>query len=192
MCARLSETNLMRARSFARRAASWGEALSIGFLAGLLMAGLALPPVAVVCDPLSRAGLQQTPWLSAGRVSDLPNDDQPHRVTVKLARRDAWTTCSPQAIGDVFLRRPSGSGQIVAIKTVCPANGCEVNFDPAAREFREACWDSSFDLAGHVIGGPAECDLQQLDVELRGERIWLREKKHARRSPADFDYRPQP
>jgi Rieske Fe-S protein len=192
MFASLSETNIIRPRSFARRAASWGETFSIGFLAGLFLAGLALPSAAVFCDPLSKAEMQQIPWLSAGRLSDLPNDNQPHRVTAKLALRDAWTTRSLRAIGDVFLRRASGSGQIVAIKTVCPANGCDVNYDPTVREFREACWDSSFDLAGHVIGGPAACDLQQLDVELRGDQIWLREQKYARRGPADFDYGPRP
>src|SRR5690242_10393816 len=112
MFARLSETNIIRPRGLARRAASWGQAFSIGFLGGLLMAGLALPSAAVFCDPLSKAEMQQIPWLSAVRLSVLPNDDQPHRVTVKLALRDAWTTCSPQAIGDVFLRRVSGPGQI--------------------------------------------------------------------------------
>jgi hypothetical protein len=149
--------------------------VAIGLIGLLLGCGVSLPAAAVLCDPLARARLQQFPWLRAGTLSDLPADGEPHRVVVRFATQDAWTTYPAQTIGEVFLRRSLDGNRITAFKAICPDNGCPIVFEPAERRFRDLCHDSTFDLEGRLLSGPSAFDLDRLEVALRGDKVWLRE-----------------
>jgi Rieske Fe-S protein len=151
---------------------------------------VAFPAAAVFCDPLLKAESQESPWLHAAALGDLRADDVPRRVVVRLAPRDAWATYPEEAIGEVYLRRSRAGDRLAAIEAASPDNGCPVAFDSAARRFRELCHDSTYDLEGRLVGGPGRHDLRHLDVERRGDEIWVRFRSEHRIRSGRNDRRP--
>lgn len=172
----------------ARQRSSSQAKLAIGFIGLLLGCGISLPAAAVLCDPLARAEIQQTPWLRAGTLSDLPADDNPHRIVVRFAAQDAWSTYPERAIGEAYLRRALDGNRVIAIKAICPDNGCPLVFEPAERRFRDLCHDSTFDLDGRILSGPCAFDLDRLEVVLGGSKVWLRENPSAVRKMRSQDW----
>lgn len=172
----------------ARQRSSSQAKLAIGFIGLLLGCGILLPAAAVFCDPLARDDSRHFPWLRAGELSDLPADGTPHRIVLRFGTQDAWTTYSDQTAGEVFLRRSLDGNRVTAIKAICPDNDCPLVFEPAKRQFRDLCHDSTFDLDGKLLSGPSVFDLDRLEVVLGGGKIWLRENPSAVRKIRSQDW----
>lgn len=158
-----------------------GSAPRRGFLAGIgavAAAGLALlaplwSGVRVALDPLGRSS-GEADLIPVAKLAAIPDDGIPHKFRVVTDRVDAWNTHRQLPVGAVYLRR---SGDAVeALNVVCPHAGCFVNVAADRSRFVCPCHKSSFDLSGAVNdpASPSPRDMDTLDVEIRGDDVWVR------------------
>ena len=158
-----------------------GSAPRRGFLAGIgavAAAGLALVAplwsgVRVALDPLARSG-GEAELIPVARLAAIPDDGIPHKFRVVTDRVDAWNTHRQLPVGAVYLRRSGDS--VEALNVVCPHAGCFVNVAADRSRFVCPCHKSSFDLSGAVNdpASPSPRDMDTLDVEVRGDDVWVR------------------
>ena len=158
-----------------------GAAPRRGFLAGMgavVAGGLAfLAPVwsgvRVALEPLGRS--QPDPGLvPITKLAAIPDDGVPRKFRVVMDRVDAWNTHRQLPVGAVYLRRMGDS--VEALNVVCPHAGCFVNVAADRSRFVCPCHKSSFDLSGAVNdpASPSPRDMDTLDVEVRGDDVWVR------------------
>jgi Rieske Fe-S protein len=147
------------------------------FLATVIGALLGVVPIAaglqVLLDPLRR----KTAISSAIRVASLealPDDGIPRKFPVLADRVDAWNKFTQIPIGAVYLRRTGN--QVQALNAVCPHAGCNVDFLQDRNAYLCPCHNSTFTVAGQIgnPSSPAARGLDSLDVELRGNEVWVK------------------
>ncbi len=147
------------------------------FLATVIGAVLGVVPIAaglqVLLDPLRR----KTGTSSAIRVASLealPDDGIPRKFPVLADRVDAWNKFTQIPIGAVYLRRIGN--QVQALNAVCPHAGCNVDFLQDKNSYLCPCHNSTFTVAGQIgnPSSPAARGLDSLDVELRGNEVWIK------------------
>lgn len=158
-----------------------GSAPRRGFLAGIgavAAAGLALlaplwSGVRVALDPLARSS-GEADLIPVAKLAAIPDDGIPHKFRVVTDRVDAWNTHRQLPVGAVYLRRSGDS--VEALNVVCPHAGCFVNVAADRSRFVCPCHKSSFDLSGAVNdpASPSPRDMDTLDVEIRGDDVWVR------------------
>jgi succinate dehydrogenase / fumarate reductase iron-sulfur subunit len=69
------------------------------------------------------------------------------------------------------------SGEISAIDPTCTHLGCICYWDESIRMFLCPCHGGAFDINGNVTLGPPPKPLERLDVEVTGNRLYIRSKK---------------
>ena len=161
-------------RSFIVRAA----AFLTGAAAGLIPAGLGL---GFLLDPLLRRPKGSAADATAGdgflplpvNLASLPSDGTPQLVTVTTDRVDAWNFHPAQPVGTVWLRRLGGD-KVVAFSSICPHLGCAVEYRSAQSDFYCPCHLSSFDLEGARQNNIPPRGMDQLEVKLVDDRVWVR------------------
>ena len=152
-----------------------------GFLAGvgaIAAGGLAfLAPlwsgIRTALEPLERPE-QDADLVPVAKLAAVPDDGVPHKYRVVMDRVDAWNTHRQLPVGAVYLRRTGDS--VEALNVVCPHTGCFVNVAADRSRFVCPCHKSSFDLSGAVNdpASPSPRDMDTLDVEIRGDEVWVR------------------
>ena len=152
-----------------------------GFLAGMgavAAGGLAfLAPlwsgVRLALEPLGRSR-PDADLVPVAKLAAIPDDGVPRRFRVVKDRVDAWSTHRQLPVGAVYLRRSGDS--VEALNVVCPHAGCFVNVSADRSRFVCPCHKSSFDLSGAVNdpASPSPRDMDALDVEVRGDEVWVR------------------
>lgn len=172
-------------REFCKKAV----ALGAGALATLVPAAAG---VAVFLDPLSKSA-GGSGFIKVGRLRDLPDEGIPRLFPVVATKTDVWNKIPEAKIGAVYLRR---LGQkISALHVTCPHLGCAVEYrrpeappspeglaPSAPRKPEEPgyyfcpCHNSSFAVDGAIKDptSPAKRPLDSLEVELRGEDIYVK------------------
>jgi menaquinol-cytochrome c reductase iron-sulfur subunit len=109
------------------------------------------------------------------KVSSVANLEEgvPQSFTILADRKDAWNRYPSEPVGTVFLCK-KGDG-VVALNSRCPHAGCDVDYQPSKSGFVCPCHDSLFGLEGGRTGAsPSPRDLDQLEVEKRGEEVWVK------------------
>jgi Rieske Fe-S protein len=99
------------------------------------------------------------------KVSELTGAE-PLRREVVVEHREGWGT-SRRAHAVYVLPRQEGR----VISSVCPHEGCEVEWEEGRREFLCPCHDSRFGPEGARLGGPALQDLAQIPSRINGDAL---------------------
>ena len=73
----------------------------------------------------------------------------------------------------------SAPGEYRAMSATCTHLGCTVQYRPDIKEVWCACHNGLYDLNGHNISGPPPRPLEQFDVQVRGDEIYVRRKQEA-------------
>ena len=137
--------------------------------------------VPVVCgvlcflDPILRRGNSVTAsdgFLKAANVSDLPSDGTPERFTLRTDSRDAWTLYRSRVIGSIYLRKIND--QVIAFNDTCPHLGCKVDYHEPTQRFFCPCHQSSFNLDGARQNKTPPRNLDELTVEIRGDKVYVK------------------
>lgn len=129
--------------------------------------------VRVALSPLGRSEAEAG-LIPVARLAAIPDDGVPRKFRVVTDRVDAWNTHRQLPVGAVYLRRAGDS--VEALNVVCPHAGCFVNVAADRSRFVCPCHKSSFDLNGAVNdpASPSPRDMDALDVEVRGDEVWVR------------------
>ena len=117
--------------------------------------------LAVYLDPLSRRKSKAD--ASSSEPSDMgeftyittlnaiPSDGTPQAFPVVADKVNAWTMTPHERIGAIYLRRPNGDREVLALHSICPHLGCFVGFDQHQDVFYCPCHASSFMLDGDKV-----------------------------------------
>lgn len=160
-------------------------AVVIGGVVGLVPL---LSGVLFFLDPLRRgrqAPTEQKPardekgYIRVTTLDNLPVNGEPRKFPVIAEIIDAWNYIPNQPIGNVILRKSvegavTSADQLLAFSDVCPHLQCPVDFKPADNAFLCPCHASAFSLDGARNNHIPPRDLDRLDVELRGNEIWVK------------------
>jgi menaquinol-cytochrome c reductase iron-sulfur subunit len=119
-----------------------------------------------------RRGTREASLVRVSSLSALPDDAPPKRVRVVAERVDAWTHYAQTPIGAVYLRWDRG--RLQAFNVVCPHAGCSVNLASDGSHFACPCHRSRFALDGSRVDGPAPRGLDELEVEVLEDDVWVR------------------
>ncbi len=125
-------------------------------------------------DPLRRKSSSQG-TIRVTSLSALPNDSIPRKFSVVSSRSNAWNKEPHVPIGAVYLRR-TGEKTISAFNVVCPHAGCFVDYKEERNIYLCPCHNSAFALDGMIANAssPSPRPLDQLEVQIRGEEIWVK------------------
>jgi menaquinol-cytochrome c reductase iron-sulfur subunit len=126
--------------------------------AGLIGAGLAGLAGLVVTPRADASGRK---WRKALSVSDLPAA-LPHATVLTERHEDGWYGTRRQTV--VFIDRDGD--QYRALSATCSHLGCNVNWEPAAGQFKCPCHGGCYDRTGKVVSGPPPRALTAVNVRL--------------------------
>ena len=73
----------------------------------------------------------------------------------------------------------SAPGEYRAMSATCTHLGCTVQFRPDMKQVWCACHNGLYDLNGHNVSGPPPRPLEQFEVQVRGDEIFVRRKQEA-------------
>lgn len=139
-----------------------------GFVETLLGGGFLATTIAFIY-PVVR-------YLVPPRVSDLGNDSV---VAARVGDLKPNT-------GKVFRfgSRPailvrSADGEYHALSAVCTHLGCTVQYRDDTKRIWCACHNGTYDLNGRNISGPPPRPLEQFDVQVRGDEIFVLRRREA-------------
>lgn len=138
-----------------RRLLLWTAAAVCGSIAATL-AGAAARFLRPRADGSGAEASREGGWLAVGPLSEFAGE-QPVAGAVRVSRRAGWSVKEQRQA--VFVLPHEGHRVVSA---ACPHEGCEVEWDAAARSFLCPCHDSSFDARGARTSGPAERGLAPL------------------------------
>ncbi len=147
-----------------RRVLKGGICAGVGLICACL-GGTAVPYL--LAPPKRQAGVQ---WIKAGELRDFAPGN-PHSVSFRRSRTDAWKTDSEEANAWVVNQ---GAGRITAFSPICTHLGCLYRWQAAAHQFVCPCHGSRFAISGEVLAGPAPRPLDRYEVRLEGGAVWLK------------------
>jgi cytochrome b6-f complex iron-sulfur subunit len=70
----------------------------------------------------------------------------------------------------------AAAGEYYAMSAVCTHLGCTVQYRSDLRQVWCACHNGKYDINGRNISGPPPRPLEALDVQVRGDEIFVRRK----------------
>lgn len=113
-------------------------------------------------------------WVELTNLSNLSDDGVARKFVVRVPFRDAWSRRVAPG-GAVYLTRAPRTDEVNAFSAVAPGCGCAVDYDARRRTYRDSCHAGQFDSDGvRLPDCPSPRDLDALDVELRGNTIWVK------------------
>jgi menaquinol-cytochrome c reductase iron-sulfur subunit len=160
-------------RSFGKSAAGVLVALAaagVPFATGIM--ALLNPLRPEMRAKLRPGGSDDKGFFRVGSVGNIPTDF-PQAFTILADRKDGWNSFPSEPIGKVFLCKQGD--KYVALNSRCPHAGCDVDYQPAKSGYICPCHDSLFTVEGARSGAsPSPRDLDTLDIEIRGEEVWVK------------------
>lgn len=104
-------------------------------------------------------------WLPVAKINDIKGDE-PLRREVFVEHRAGWGATTR---GHSVFVLPGEERRVVS--TVCPHEGCEVEWSADQKKFLCPCHDSVFNPDGSRLSGPAQNDLARLPARINGDTL---------------------
>jgi menaquinol-cytochrome c reductase iron-sulfur subunit len=139
--------------------------------AGLIGLGLAVPLIGYVISPALKRRAQS--WVDVASVDEL-SVGEPKQLDYVATIRDGYLeTKAQKAVWAV----KQTDGQVTVFAPMCTHLGCGYHWDKDAQKFKCPCHGSVFDVAGHVVGGPAPRPLDALPTKVEKGRLLVMYKE---------------
>jgi cytochrome b6-f complex iron-sulfur subunit len=87
----------------------------------------------------------------------------------KLRQVGGWVILKIKERDILFVR--DSDTTVHAVGAICTHNSCTLGYDPTGKHVVCPCHNSTFDLEGHVLTGPATKPLTTYKATLSGERV---------------------
>lgn len=146
----------------------------LGALAGVLTV---VPGLNVLVRPLLKEKPSASKKIRVALLSAIPPDGVARSFPVIDERVDQWSRYPREKIGSVYLVRESVDAPPRCFSATCPHLGCAVEYKPQQGEYRCPCHTSAFAQDGRVLSGPSPRPLDTLEVEVRGDQVWVEYQK---------------
>lgn len=139
--------------------------LSIG---GVIALGVGLPAISYVVGPsLEKTEAQE--WIRVGSASKV-EIGVPTLFKVNISRQVGWNVTEEELA--VYIVTKNGS-DFVAISNTCTHLGCRVRWIDDTGQFFCPCHNGVFDKAGNVVSGPPPKPLDQYQVKLENDQLYI-------------------
>ena len=98
-----------------------------------------------------------------------------NKITIDLTNPTyaALNTIGGSFIVQGIIVANTGSGNYVALSSICTHQGCTVGYSSAANNFPCPCHGSIFSPSGSVINGPAATSLQSYSISKTGDILTI-------------------
>src|SRR5262245_11559104 len=104
----------------------------------------------------------RSPSVYVADLLSIPDDGIPRRFPLIVKQRDAWQILPDRIIGHVYLRRSSGTSDIVALDFLTPF-GSVLTFDEKAGIFTEPCWGMKYNSSGECLNEPHPGNIRRME-----------------------------
>ena len=138
---------------------------AIGILIG---AGLGLPAVAYIIGPALRED-EAFAWIRLGSISKIELGI-PTLFKAKIERQTGWIVNEEQI--SVYVLTENGR-DFVAMSNICTHLGCRVRWIKDQDQFFCPCHNGVFDKAGGVVSGPVPRPLDQFEVKVEDDQLFI-------------------
>ena len=108
-------------------------------------------------------------WISLGPLDNYPLGI-PTLFKFTISKVNGWEKSS-HSYG-AFVLRKEGQDPIV-FSDVCTHLSCRVNWDEEKSEFNCPCHAAFFDINGEVVSGPPPRPLDQYEIKLEGDQLFI-------------------
>ena len=138
---------------------------AIGILIG---AGLGIPAIAYIIGPALRKD-ETFSWIRLGSVSKV-EIGVPTLFKAKVERQTGWIVNEEEIT--VYVLTENGR-DFIAMSNICTHLGCRVRWIADQDEFFCPCHNGVFDKAGAVVAGPVPRPLDQYDVKVEDDQLFI-------------------
>ena len=139
--------------------------LSIGGVIGL---GVAVPAVSYIIGPsLEETGVQE--WIRVGSATKV-EIGVPTLFKVKIKRQVGWNITEEEIA--VYILTEDGR-EFLALSNICTHLGCRIRWIAENGQFFCPCHNAIFDKAGNVVAGPPPKPLDQFQVKLEDDQLFI-------------------
>jgi Rieske Fe-S protein len=156
----MSEPNELSRRNF-MQAAIWG-------MGGLIGIGFGVSAVAYVVGPSLEAQQTQT-WIRLGPTAKVEMG-VPTLFTVNIQTQTGWISSTEEI--SVYILTTDGR-TYTAMSNICTHLGCHVRWIEDQQKFFCPCHNGQFDIKGQVIAGPPPRPLDQYDVKVENDILYV-------------------
>lgn len=139
--------------------------LSIGGVIGL---SVGLPAISYVVGPSLEKGDAQE-WIRIGSASKVETG-VPTLFKVKIKRQVGWNVTEEELA--MYIVTENGR-DFAAISNTCTHLGCRVRWITENEQFFCPCHNAVFDKAGNVVSGPPPKPLNQYQVKLENDQLFI-------------------
>jgi menaquinol-cytochrome c reductase iron-sulfur subunit len=143
-------------------AATW----AIGVLMG---AGIGLPAIAYIVGPALQEE-QSAEWIRLGSTSKVELGI-PTLFKVRIERQTGWIVNEEEI--SVYVLTENGR-DFIAMSNICTHLGCRVRWIDEQNRFFCPCHNGIFDKEGQIVSGPIPRPLDQYEVKIEDERLFMR------------------
>lgn len=143
-------------------AATW----AIGVLMG---AGIGLPAIAYIVGPALQEE-QSEEWIRLGSTSKVELGI-PTLFKVRIERQTGWIVNEEEI--SVYVLTENGR-DFIAMSNICTHLGCRVRWIDEQNRFFCPCHNGIFDKEGQIVSGPIPRPLDQYEVKIEDEQLFMR------------------
>ncbi len=137
-------------------------------IGGLISAAYAIPAIAYLIQPaLERAGADE--WIRIGSTSKVELGT-PTLFKAKIQRQTGWITNEEEI--SVYVSTTNGR-DFTAMSNICTHLGCRVRWISEQEQFFCPCHNAVFDKEGRVVDGPPPRPLDQHQVMIEDDQIFI-------------------
>ena len=137
-------------------------------IGGLISAILSIPAVAYILGPTLQQESGQN-WVRLGSVSKV-EIGTPSLFKVSVERKTGWIVSQEEIAA--FVLTENGR-DFVAMSNICTHLGCRVRWIADQQQFFCPCHNGVFDKNGSVVSGPAPRRLDQYQVKIEDEQLFI-------------------
>lgn len=137
-------------------------------IGGLLALGVGVPAISYVVGPsLEKKGTQE--WIRIGSASKV-EIGVPTLFKVKIKRQVGWNVTEEELA--MYILTENGR-DFTALSNTCTHLGCRVRWIGENEQFFCPCHNAVFDKTGGVVSGPPPTPLNQFQVKLENDQLFI-------------------
>lgn len=137
-------------------------------IGGLMGMGMGIPAIAYVVGPaLERAGVEE--WIRLGSASKVELNT-PTLFKVKIERQTGWIVNEEELS---FYVLTENGRDYIAMSNICTHLGCRVRWITDQEQFFCPCHNAGFKKDGSVASGPPPRPLDQYQVKVEDEQLFV-------------------
>lgn len=142
---------------------------AIAAIGGFISLGLVIPAIAYIIGPALQRREQQE-LIRLGSVSKVELGE-PTLFKVSVQRSTGWITNEEEISAYVYTEN---GRDFIALSNVCTHLGCRVRWISDQSEFFCPCHNGVFDKNGNVVSGPPPRPLDQYEVSLDNDQLFIK------------------